>query len=71
MFSQNGNQPILTDFRGCFPHARDYLKVRLKMLPNFLLLVEVFDMNNISLIKVKLSFIYSCRIKISPIVASP
>jgi hypothetical protein len=21
MFSQNGNQPILTEFRGCFPHA--------------------------------------------------
>jgi len=50
--------------RGCFPHAGDYLKVRLKMLPNFLLLVEIFDMNNISLIKVKLSFISSCRTKI-------
>ena len=23
MFSQNRNQPILTDFRGYFPHARD------------------------------------------------
>jgi hypothetical protein len=34
------------------------------MLPNFLLLVEIFDMNNISLIKVKLSFISSCRTKI-------
>ena len=21
MFSQNRNQPILTEFRGCFPHA--------------------------------------------------
>jgi len=21
MFSQNGNQPIWTEFRGCFPHA--------------------------------------------------
>ncbi len=21
MFSQNGKQPILTDLRGCFPHA--------------------------------------------------
>jgi hypothetical protein len=26
MFSQNGNQPILTDFRGCFPHAEDIEK---------------------------------------------
>ncbi len=23
MFSQNRNQPILTDFRGCFPHAEE------------------------------------------------
>jgi len=23
MFSQNRNQPIWTDFRGCFPHAEE------------------------------------------------
>jgi len=25
MFSKNRNQPILIEFRGCFPHAGDYL----------------------------------------------
>ena len=23
MFSQNGKQPISTEFRGCFPHAEE------------------------------------------------
>jgi len=27
MFSQNGKQPILTDFRGCFPHAERKIDV--------------------------------------------
>jgi hypothetical protein len=26
MFSENGNQPILTEFRGCFPHAEGISK---------------------------------------------
>ena len=24
MFSQNGNQPISVEFRGCFPHAEEF-----------------------------------------------
>ena len=27
MFSQNRNQPILTEFRGCFPHAVKMLQI--------------------------------------------
>ena len=27
MFSENGKRPILTEFRGCFPHAVDELMI--------------------------------------------
>jgi hypothetical protein len=30
MFSQNRNQPILTEFRGCFPHAEVLIEKRKK-----------------------------------------
>ena len=33
MFSQNGKRPILTDFRGCFPHA---------VVINYLLQISIY-----------------------------
>ena len=31
MFSQNGKQPILTDFKGCFPHT-GYAKFMIELI---------------------------------------